>query len=218
MLDMGLRGSGLPQPEMITSQHYAWLTGIAGCRSRAPGGISLHSFQPADQVPGSASDRGGPGGGVGLFEVQPSHASDAGHGLASDLDQIVLTGKSHGAADNGVLGSFRNGRPAPFRSIGGRPRMTGHQPTPNQEAEPENLPASRFGAYAARDGEEPYAWIQVHADLLRWSGMYIRSSTPARMEPTRTYAHCKAEARPVGDGPEDKTVLGLALLQRSEEA
>ena len=168
MFHMRLRTSRLTQPEMIASQHYTWLFRIAGPGSGAPRCVSLDSVQPTDQVPGRRSDGGGPGRGVGLVKVQAAHAADTSHRLCSYLNQIVLTGKSHRTADHRVLGSFRNCRPAPLRSRGGRPGMTGGQPTPEQEDDPENFRARSLASYPARDGEEPYHWNQVHADGLRW--------------------------------------------------
>jgi hypothetical protein len=161
---MGLRTSGLSQPKMITRQHCTWLIPIAGSRSGAPGGVPLRGFQPTDQVPGSRSDRSRTGGRVGLLEVQAAYASDTSRRLGPYLYQIVPTRKCQRTASHGVLGSFRDGRPALLRSSGRSPGVTSHEPTPEQEDDPENLPGRLLASYPARDGEEPYHRIQAHVD------------------------------------------------------
>jgi hypothetical protein len=125
MLDVSVETSRLPEPEMITRQYRPWLIRITGSRSRAPGSVSFYGLQPADQVPCGASDRRGPRERVRPVQVQSAHAPDAGDGLGSDLNEIVLARKRHGSADDRVLRRFRNGRPAAFRLGGGRWGMTG---------------------------------------------------------------------------------------------
>ncbi len=100
--------------------------------------------------------------------MQSAHAGDAGDGLGSNLNEIVLARERHGPADDRVLRGLRNGRPAAFRASGRCPRVTGHEPPAHEEDAAENPTTRRVAAYAAQHGEEPYAWIEVHADLLRW--------------------------------------------------
>jgi hypothetical protein len=168
MFDVGVETSRLPEPEMITCQYCPGLIGIPGSRSWAPGRVSLHSLQPTDQVSCGAPDRRGSRQRVRLIQVQSAHARDAGDGLGSDLNEIVLPRERHGSADDRVLCRFRNGRPAAFRPRRGWPRVTGHERPTHQEDAAENPTARRVAAYAAQDGGEPYAWIEVHADLLQW--------------------------------------------------
>jgi hypothetical protein len=60
VFDMGVERARLAQPEMITRQHYTWLSWIPRPRSRVPRAVSFQGFDPADQIPRGASNRARP--------------------------------------------------------------------------------------------------------------------------------------------------------------
>jgi hypothetical protein len=168
MLHGGIKTSRSAQREMITAEHYTWLIGIAGARAWVPGRVSLHCFQPADQIPGGAADGSGARKRVRLCQVQPAHAGNAGRRLGSDLNEVVLAAERDGSADERVLRGLRNGGAAAFRCRRRLPGVTAEDPATNQEDAPDHPTMRHLAAYAARDGGEPCVWIQVHADLRRW--------------------------------------------------
>jgi hypothetical protein len=165
MLNRGVETSELAQPEVITAQHCTRMIGIAGPGAGTPDCVSLHRFQPADQIPCGSPNGRRARQRVRLCQVQPAHARGAGLRLSLDLNEIVLPGEGDGSADYGVLRGFRNGRTAALRCWRGLPRMTAGQPATNQENSPDTATTHHLGACAAPRGGEPCAWIQVHADL-----------------------------------------------------
>jgi hypothetical protein len=160
MLDRSVETSWLAQPKVITAQHYTWRVGIAGPRARMPGGVSLDGFQPADQITGGAADGSGSRKRVRLSQVQPARAGDAGGRLGPDLNQVVLAGKRHGAANERMLRSSRNGRAAAFWCRCGLPRrVTAYEAPNNHEDAPHHATMRHLDAtmrhlapYGARAG------------------------------------------------------------------
>jgi hypothetical protein len=115
-----------------------------------------------------------------------------------------------------VLRGFRNGRCTAFWCWRGLARVTACQAGANQEDASEPTPR-RLDAYAARDGGEPCAWIQVHG--ICGDGEMSAPGAPFRPEWNRPERTLIAGLRlgPLRHGTEPKTVLGLASLQRREE-
>ena len=167
MLNGRVETPELTQTEVITTQHCTRMIGIAGPRAGMPGGVSLHRFQPADQIPCGSPHGSRARQGVRLCQVQPTYAGGAGLRLGLDLDEIVLPRQGDGSADYGVLRGFRNGRAAALGCRRGFPGMTADQPATDQEDTPDTPTMHHLGACAVPGGGEPCAWIQVHADLRR---------------------------------------------------
>ena len=127
---MGVRAPCFTETKMITRQHGAWVRRILGARVGTPGRVALFGFQPANQIPHSATHGMRAGNGIERNQVQPADAGLPRRRLSLYLYQFVVSGQTKGSGRDRMLGGCRNGRSTPLRGGGGRTsRVTAQEAT-----------------------------------------------------------------------------------------